>query len=398
MITTPRLRLKKGEDRRIKSGHPWIYSNEIDIAATPLKKLQRGQEIIIEAQDKTPIGIGYVNPHSLIAARLLSLDPNVSLDKNFFVQQIKNALALREHLFAEPYYRLVFGESDQLPGLVIDRFANDFVVQINTAGMELKSEIIIAALREVFPDLTSILLKNDSQVRIQEGLELYVKPAFGQPKEEITVNENGVQFVAPLLNGQKTGWFYDHRLNRARLKAYVKNKRVLDVFSYAGGWGIEAAVFGASEVDCIEISELAAAFITRNASLNDVSDKIHVICEDAFDAMKKLLHEKKSYDVIILDPPAFVKKFKDRKEGFIAYQRLNEFALKLLNPGGILFSCSCSMHISMEDMLELLKRAAYRTQHSIQLLERGHQGPDHPLHICIPETDYLKAVVVRKVF
>lgn len=394
MTNLPQLRLKKGEDRRIRAGHPWIYSNEI---ATPLKTFTPGQEVLVAAHDKTLIGVGYVNPHSLIAVRLVSRDPEILLDQNFFVRQIQTALSLRQRLFAQPYYRLVFSEADQLPGLVIDRFADDFVVQINTAGMEHKIELITNALREVFPDIRSILLRNDSQIRTHEGLETYVKAALGEPPEEISIIENNVRFIAPLWNGQKTGWFYDHRANRKRLKDYVSDKAVLDVFSYVGGWGIQAAVYGAKSVDCIEVSETAGQFIMRNAKLNQVADRVNVICDDAFDAMKKLIHDKKRYDVIVLDPPAFVKKFKDRKEGLIAYLRLNEMALNLLNPDGILFSCSCSMHVSTEDLFQLLQRAAYRSQNNIQVLERGHQAPDHPLHIAIPETDYLKAVVVRKV-
>lgn len=397
MTHLSRIRLKKGEDRRIRAGHPWIYSNEIDTGVTPLKTFAPGQEAIVEAYDKSLIGVCYVNPHSLIAARLVSRDPEEQLNQDFFDRQIQAAFNLRQRLFSHPYYRLVFSEADQLPGLVIDRFANDFVVQINTAGMEHKSELISNSLSKLFPETTSILLRNDSQIRAHEGLETYVKPAFGNPPEEVTLEENGVRFVIPLWKGQKTGWFYDHRLNRARLQHYVANQTVLDVFSYVGGWGIQAAVYGAKSVDCIEGSEFACQFITRNAKLNNVDNKVNVICDDAFDSMKKLLNENKHYDVIVLDPPAFVKKFKDRKEGLIAYQRLNEMALKLLTPGGILFSCSCSMHISMEDLFELLQRVAYRTQSTIQVLERGHQGPDHPLHISIPETDYLKAVMVRKV-
>jgi 23S rRNA (cytosine1962-C5)-methyltransferase len=203
--------------------------------------------------------------------------------------------------------------------------------------------------------------------------------------------------MIPFLQGQKTGWFYDHRLNRERLKHYVANQTVLDVFSYVGGWGIQAAMFGAKQVTCVETSELAGQFIKKNAALNDVADKVKVLCEDAFDALKRLVQEKKKYDVIVLDPPAFINRFKDRKAGTVAYQRLNELAVKLLSPNGILFTCSCSMHFSMEDMIEMLQRVAYRTESKLQLLERGHQGQDHPLHIAIPETNYLKSIIVRKV-
>jgi 23S rRNA (cytosine1962-C5)-methyltransferase len=396
MMPLPYIRLKKGEDRRIRAGHPWIYSNEIDTAVTPLKTFSPGEEVLVEAHDKSVIGVAYVNPHSLIAARLVSRDPLQRLDQGFFIHYLSEAYQLRERLFDKPYYRLAFSEADGLPGLVIDRFDNDLVVQINTAGMEKHIESIRAALCTILPQTRSILLRNDSHIREHEGLALYVKAAFNQPPEEITLEENGVRFIAPLLKGQKTGWFYDHRLNRERLRHYVPGLKVLDVFSYLGSFGIQAAHFGAKQVDCIDASALACDFIAKNAELNAVADKVKVICSDAFDAMKSFVHENKQYDVIILDPPAFVKKLKDRKEGLLAYQRLNELALKLLSPGGILVSCSCSMHVSMEDLVQLLQRVAYRTESQLQVLERGHQGPDHPLHLCIPETDYLKSLIVRK--
>lgn len=397
MTSLAHIRLKKGEDRRIRGGHPWIYSNEIDTSVTPLKSFTSGQEVMVEAHDKSIVGVAYINPHSLIAGRLFSMNANERLDEALFVKRIQAALALRTHLFTKPYYRLVFSEADQLPGLVVDRFGNHLVVQINTAGMEQKRDAIIAALKIALPETQSILLRNDSQIREQEGLTTYVEAGFGNPPEEVILEENDVQFAIPLWKGQKTGWFYDHRMNRARLKNYVENKTVLDVFSYLGGWGIQAAVYGAKQVDCIEVSEFAGNYIKRNAELNQVSDKVHIILDDAFDAMKALLQSGKKYQVITLDPPAFVKKFKDRKEGLIAYQRVNEMALKLLEPGGILISCSCSMHIGMDDLMQIMQRIAYRNQRNLQLLERGYQGPDHPIHILIPETEYLKAVVVRSV-
>lgn len=395
-MTLKTLRLKKSEDRRIRSGHPWIFSNEIDTKTTPLKNFSPGEEVFVEAHDKTILGVAYVNPHSLIAGRLFTRDQNERLDKNLFTHRLQQAVTLRERLFSAPYYRLIFSEADGLPGLIIDRFANDFVIQINTAGMELKQAIITEAMQTAFPNVNSILLRNDSQIREHEGLEIVIKPLVGTPPEEIILQENNAQFAAPLWKGQKTGWFYDHRMNRQRLQAYVANKHVLDVFSYLGGWGIQAAVAGAQQVDCVESSAFAAKYIERNAELNKVDNKVNVICDDAFDALKSLLQKNKTYDVIVLDPPAFVKKAKDKKEGLLAYQRLNELAIKLLVPGGILFSCSCSMHVTEEDLIQLLQRVAYRTQSELQLLERGHQAPDHPIHLCVPETNYLKALTVRK--
>jgi len=185
-------------------------------------------------------------------------------------------------------------------------------------------------------------------------------------------------------------------LNRTRLQSYVPNKRVLDVFSYLGGWGIQAAKWDASEVICIDSSSLSSAWIKENAELNHVSEKVSTIQEDAFEALKKLAVNNQLFDVIILDPPAFIKKQKDKKEGFTAYQRINEAALKLLSPGGILISCSCSMHMEYNDLVQAIRKAALRNQFNLQIIERGHQGPDHPIHLAIPETDYLKMVIVRR--
>lgn len=391
------IRLKKREDRRIRTGHPWIFSNEIDTRLSPLKQFTKGQEVSIEAHDQTFLGKAYVNPHSLIAARIFSRDPQAHLDQDFFQQQFLKALALRSRLFEKTDYRFAFSEADGLPGLVIDRFGDDFVIQINTAGMELQKNNIASALCQVIPECRSILLRNDTQIRLQEGLTTYVESLYGHPPEVVSLEENNICFEVSCWSGQKTGWFYDHRYTRALLSKYVPDRRVLDVFSYLGGFGIHAAVYGAKQVDCIDSSKSACEFILRNAKLNEVANKVSVINEEAFIALKALIHSGTTYDVIILDPPAFVKKSKDRRKGIIAYQRLNELGLKLLNQNGILITCSCSMHISMEDLKVIVQRAAAKTHQSIQMLERGHQGPDHPIHISVPETDYLKALVIRKV-
>ena len=395
-MSLPSLRLKKNEERRLRAGHVWIYSNEIDTKATPLKQFKPGDEVYVEAYDKKRLGVAYVNPQSLIAARLISQNPNEQFTQGLLAFRIKSALQWRDQMFNKPYYRLVYGESDKLPGLIIDRFGKDLVVQINTAGMEAKKDDIIAAIQTVLPDTESILLRNDSGSRTQEGLNTYVEAGFGTPPERVLLEENDTQFYAPLWDGQKTGWFYDHRANRLRMKDYVQGKRVLDVFSYLGGWGIQAAKFGAKEVYCLDASTQATQAIPENARLNQVEDKIHVICDDAFTGLKNLLQKSEKFDVIILDPPAFIKKQKDLKEGTVAYQRINEAALKLLNDGGILVSCSCSMHMDSDTLLQCLRRAAHNTECELQVIERGHQAQDHPIHLAIPETEYLKMIVVRK--
>lgn len=392
----PHLRLKKREDRRIRLGHPWIFSNEIDTTATPLKEFSPGDDVIVQAKDGTPLGIAYVNPHSLIAARLWTRNPKDVIDTDFLKRKLQTALHLRQRLFDQPYYRLVFAEADDLPGLIIDRFNHDLVMQINTAGMEHKKEMLTAAILALLPETTSILCRNDSSIRKQEGLLNDITVLLGQVPEYFHLEENGVRFSVASLKGQKTGWFYDHRLNRARLKNYVHDRTVLDVFSYVGGFAIQAACFSAKTVDCIESSAPACALITENAQKNRVEPRVQIINDDAFDAMKTLVQQHKTYDVIVLDPPALVKKAKDRQEGLIAYQRLNEWALKLLSPQGILFACSCSMQVSVDDLHHVLQRAAFNTRTQLQLLERGHQGPDHPVHLLIPSMDYLKMLLVRK--
>jgi 23S rRNA (cytosine1962-C5)-methyltransferase len=390
------LRLKKNEDRRLRAGHLWIFSNEIDTQVSPLKSFSVGQEVQVEAHDKSFLGIAYINPNSLISARLISRNKSDRLDEALIVSRITTALAWRESLYLEPYYRLFFGESDGLPGLVIDRFGNDLVVQINTAGLEAKKDVLIAAIRQALPTATSILLRNDSGARLQEGLTSYVEAGFGNTPERVLLKENTVSFHVPVWEGQKSGWFYDHRLNRSRLQSYVAGKRVLDVFSYVGGWGIQAAAFGAKEVVCLDSSALATAAIQENAELNHVANKVKVICDDAFIGMKNLIQAQEKFAIIILDPPAFVKKSKDKKEGMLAYQRINELALKLLEPNGLLFSCSCSMHVAEEDLLQAIRRAGLHTKSDLQIIEKGHQAPDHPVHLAIPETAYLKMIVVRK--
>lgn len=389
------LYLKKNEDRRLRAGHVWIYSNEIDTKITPFKNFNAGDEVQVFSHDKTCLGMAYVNPHSLITGRVFSRDKNARLDQDFFYNHIKTALSLRQHLYSKPYYRLLFGESDRLPGVVVDRFDKTLVMQITTAGIEAKKEILIQALRQALPDIETILLRNDSQARQYEGLDNIVTAGFGQPPEKVFLEENDVKFFAPIWEGQKTGWFFDHRLNRSRLNNYVKEQRVLDVFSYLGAWGLQAAKWGATEVTCVDSSVIAEKWIQENAKLNQVEEKIQVYCEDAFAALKNLYQSQEKFGVIVLDPPAFVKKQKDKKEGSIAYQRINEAALKLLEPNGILISCSCSMHMSYDDLLQSIRRAGLRANRELQILERGHQAPDHPVHIAIPETDYLKMIILR---
>lgn len=383
------LKLKNKEDRRLKQGHLWIFSNEIDTTATPLNGFEPGEVAVVEAANGKALGIAYVNPKTLICARLLSRNPKVSFNQAFIKTRIQAALQLREMNFAMPFYRLVFGESDGLPGLVIDRFGEVFVVQITTAGMELKKQDIVTVIDNLFHP-QAIVLRNDSGSRTLEGLELYEEVALGELPETLEFIENDTRFSIPVQQGQKTGWFYDHRMARGRLQDLVKGKTVLDVFSYLGGWGLAAGTAGATEITCVDASEFALDGVDKNAALNGLTDQVITIQGNAFDVLKALRAEGAKYDVVIVDPPAFVKRKKDIRSGSEAYRRINEMAMRLVEKDGILVSASCSHHMSRDALLTQIQQAARSVDRYIQLFDQGHQGPDHPVHPSIPETEYIK--------
>lgn len=393
-MTLAPLRLKKGEDRRLRSGHPWVFSNEINVQETPLGGFEAGQQVVIEDAKGIALGVAYVNPRTLICARLVSRNPKAALDHALLRERIQSALALRERLFALHYYRLVYGDSDRLPGLVVDRFNDTLVVQITTAGMEHLKEHIVEVLTELLRPKV-IVLRNDSASREVEGLPSYVSTPVGDAPDTITVEENGARFEAPLLTGQKTGWFYDHRQNRARMQTYVAGKKVLDMFSYVGGWGVQAAIAGAAQVVCVDSSDKALGYARSNAALNNKASQFTTRSADAFDALHALAQEKQKFDVIILDPPAFIKRKKDHAAGIEAYQRLNRLAMQVLCDDGILISASCSFHLTADELLRATLRASRSSHKELQILEQGHQAADHPVHPAIPETAYLKTFFGR---
>lgn len=383
------LYLKKNEERRLVAGHLWIYSNEIDTHKAPLKSYEPGELVsVISAKGKV-MGVAYVNPHALICARLLSTKLEL-IDEAFFVKAFQRAFSLRQLFYLQPYYRLVYAESDFLPGLIVDRYNDVFVLQTNTFGMEKLTDLICKALINIF-NPSAIILKNNSSMRQLEGLPSDVSIAYGNAPEVTTIEENDCRYTIPLLEGQKTGWFYDHRENRKRLARYVTGKTVLDAFSYRGGWGIQAAHYGAKEVLCIDNSAQALAGVQENALLNGYN-QVHCLQSDVFDALKQLVQNRRQFDVIILDPPALIKKRKDNDEGVIAYLRLNELAMQLLSKVGVLVSCSCSQHLSSDQLTDIIRRASLKTGKKTQIVERGFQGLDHPIHPAIAETAYLKAL------
>src|SRR6202030_644778 len=299
----PVLRLKRNEDRRLHAGHLWIFSNEVDTQQAPLTKFKAGELVRVLAHNDRALGLGYVNPQSLISARMLETWqlPDVA----WLVRRIRRALALRERLYPQPYYRLVYGESDGLPGLVVDRYGSSCVVQIGTAGMEqLKAPIQEALLQVLKCD--AVLFKNDSSAREMEGLPSYVETAAGNFDQPATVIEDGLEFHAPLAEGQKTGWFFDQAANRRALSKYVrKGARVLDVFSYVGAWGVRAAHDGAREVICVDSSAAALELAAANAERNGL--KIAARKGDAFEVLEDLVKQGARFDIVVIDPPALAK-------------------------------------------------------------------------------------------
>jgi 23S rRNA (cytosine1962-C5)-methyltransferase len=387
----PVLRLKRNEDRRLHAGHLWIFSNEVDTGQTPLPKFEAGELVRVLAHNDRALGLAYVNPKSLISARLL--ETWRLPDTAWLAARIRTALRLRERLYAKPYYRLVYGESDGLPGLVIDRYGAACVAQIGTAGMERLKLHILEALEQVL-GCEALLFKNDSSLREMEGLPSYVEAAKGRFDAPAQVLEDGLEFQVPLAEGQKTGWFYDQSANRRALVKYVrKGARVLDMFSYVGAWGVRAAHGGAREVLCVDSSAAALESAVGNAQRNGV--KIETVKGDAFDVLEDLAKKGSRFDVVVVDPPAFAKRKKDLPKALAAYKRLNQLAMNVIADDGILVSCSCSHHLTSEDLQDAIAKAARGAERHLQILETGGQAPDHPVHPAIPETRYLKSYFCR---
>ena len=387
----PALRLKAHEERRLRAGHLWVYSNEVDIAQTPLKAFAAGALCRIEEARGKPLGVGYVNPNTLLCARVLSGKGDAKIDADWFVRRIESALALRQRIYPTPHYRLLYGESDGVPGLVVDRYGDLLVAQFTTAGMEALKAPVLEALQAALKP-RGMILRNDGAMRELEGLPLY-EEIIGEVPDGAEVIESDCRFAAPIRSGQKTGWFYDQRDNRDRLARYVRGGRVLDVFSYVGAWSVRAAKAGAASVTCVDSSEPALQQAHGNAERNGI--ELEALQGEALDVLKLLRSEGRQFEVVIVDPPALIKRKKDFEAGLEHYATLNRAALNLLTPDGVLVSCSCSHHMDGESLQRVLLRESRRLGRRLQILEQGAQGPDHPVHPAIPETRYLKAFFCR---
>ena len=389
-----RIVLKKNEDRRIKSGHPWVFSNEI---ASIDGSRESGATAELFDAGGGFLGCGYYNPHSLIFFRLLTKKREDIDCVDFYEQKIRTALAVRTRAYpGMQTFRAVYGESDFLPGLVVDKYADYLSLQILSAGMELRRPLLIEALQNVFAP-TGIIARNDVSVRTLEGLEEKVELLSGEIPELVEMEENGLRFLVNLRSGQKTGGFLDQKENHQLLQSICKDKDVLDCFCYAGSWAVHAGKYGAASALGIDISARAVEQATCNAQLNGLSDKVSFEECDAFDRLRTLKHEGRSFGVVIMDPPAFVKNKKNIAEATKGYMTVNRRAMELLEPGGYLITCSCSYHMGREAFRDVLTQAARQAKREVRLVATCAQAADHPVLLSFPESEYLKCLVLQVV-
>ncbi len=373
-----------------RSGHPWIFSNEVrKIEGAP----QMGELVRVFDRGRF-IGSGMFNPRSLILVRLYS-DKEEELDEDLITSRIEAAYQYRrKKLPGEEDFRLVYGESDYLPGLVIDKYGSHFAVQVYAAGFDNRLEMVVNALCRLF-QVKSVFEKDDIKLRTPEGLLRRERVLYGTPENELLISENGVRFYVDITSGQKTGYFFDHRLTRLKVQRLAKNRRVLDVFSYTGSFAINAALGGAKEVIAVDISPEACERARRNAALNRVEGVCQFFTADAFEFTRQLVKKGEKFELVNLDPPAFIKQQRQKPSGIKGYLRINRLAMKLLSPGGILVSSSCSHYLFWQDLLDCISAAAQELGRSFTILDRSTQGPDHPVLPRMPESEYLRCLIVQ---
>lgn len=373
------------------AGHPWVFANEI---RAPLAELTPGEAVRIADRGGRVLGIGYANPRSLIAVRVLATEDR-ALDSSFFAERFRAAAALRRRVRpGASSYRLCHGEGDDLPGLIVDRYDDVYVVASHTAGIDRLLPHITDALAATFGP-RGILLKSDSTDRRLEGVEDVVEVVYGDVPEEHAIEIDGVRFLLDLRRGQKTGFFFDHTDNRRWLAAHAAGARVLDVFCYVGAWGLCCARAGANSVRGIDGSADAVGWATRSATASGLDRVATFEKADAFTSLRALAASNERFDVVVLDPPAFVKSKKKLDEGMRGYREINRLAMALVGPGGILATSSCSRHVDHAAFVGVLQAAADDAKRSARILAVGRQGPDHPVPLKLPDAGYLDCVFLE---
>jgi 23S rRNA (cytosine1962-C5)-methyltransferase len=388
----PLVTLLPGRQRRAEQGHPWIYSNEIAMDAAA-KALPPGSLVTLRRADERPLAVAMFNPHTLLAARILDRDAGRAIGRRFFARHLERALRIRNRLYESPYYRLVHAEADGLPGLIIDRFGDVLAVQANAAGIDRQEPAIIEALQALL-EPAAIVMRNDSHVRTLEGLPLETRLAAGALSGPVEIEENGARFAVDVLGGQKTGWFYDQRDNRAFVAGLAQGARVVDLYCYSGGFAVAAAQAGAEAVIGIDRSEPALALASRSAALNRVGERCDFRRGEVFAETAALAAAGERFDVTVADPPPFARSKKDVPAALRGYRKLARQAAQITAPGGFLFLASCSHNVGAADFAEAVRRGVADAGRGGRVLRSAGAGPDHPVHPALPETAYLKALTL----
>lgn len=393
MTAVPVVRIQPGRHKRAAAGHPWVYSNEVAMDGAA-KALPPGELVRLDAANGEPLGLAMFNPHTLISARILSRDPEAKIDADFLARRLDAALALRERLYPGGCYRLIHAEADGLPGAVIDRYGDVVAIQANTAGIDrLMPQLLEAVDRVLSPRV--VVLRNDSNARQLEGLELYVKVAKGTLEGPVALTENGARFFADLEAGQKTGWFYDQRDNRAAVARLAAGRRVLDLYTYAGGFAVAAARGGAREVTAVDRSERALTLAEKAAGANGLAGLCRFVRAEAFVELEHLAGAGERFEIVVADPPAFVKSKKDLNQGARGYRKLARLAAAIVAPGGFLFIASCSHHVDVPLFAEQVRRGLSDARRGGRILQTTGVAADHPVHPHLPESAYLKGQLLQ---
>lgn len=380
--------LKRNEEKKVLNGYPWIFANEVQKIEG---KDKQGSVAEIKASDGRYVGKGFINHHSKIIVRILTTKSE-EINKDFFAEKIKIADEGRRELGYNDNYRVVFGESDNLPGLIVDKYGDKLSVQFLSLGMEvIKNDIVDILVKRFAP--SAIYERSDVAIREKEGLPLKKGVIYGKDETQSVIVENGLKLIVDLENGQKTGYFLDQKENRDDLKFYVKDKTVLDCFCNEGGFSLCAKKYGAKEVTAIDISKTAIELVEKNAKLNDLEIKTRVA--DVFDALREYRKSGEKFGVIVLDPPAFTKTADTVKAGYKGYKDINANALKLVEKGGYLVTCSCSQHLTLPLFLQMIKESVFESGVRAKLVELRTQGKDHAVCIGYDESLYLKVAVIK---
>ncbi|MBZ0206395.1 MAG: class I SAM-dependent rRNA methyltransferase [Flavobacteriales bacterium] len=377
--------------QRIRSGHPWVYDNQV---LRSEGRPQSGGIVQVFDVKKGPLGQGFFNPKSKILARMLTKDLDEPIDAGFFRRKVQAAWDHRVRMGQPESCRVVFGEADGLPALVVDKFKDVLVLQTLALGMDRYKADIVAALHEVLAP-RGIYERNDVPVREKEGLEQVTGYIGAEFDTDLIIEENGLRFAVDVAAGQKTGHFLDQRLNHAALEHVAQGARVLDCFTHTGGFALHAAKYGAAEVTGLDISEVAVGLANRNAALNGLEDRCTFKAANVFDFLSGPRNIGGHWDVIVLDPPAFAKSRSALDSAVRGYKEINLRAIKSLPPDGFLVTCSCSQHMVPELFRKTIADAAHDAHRELREVYSGGQPPDHPVHWSIPETHYLKCLVLQ---